>query len=210
MVLLYLDMLGIIRSHHLPMIVSPPAASVANASINAAVMNTAVMLPELRAQLPAPVTFVPLCTFWLSVQRKFNFAASPPQWWRDCPARSPSPRGLRPRPGMPGQLLGLACGSGFGSDEAWIDKNSSGGAVSGRWRSCGCRWGQPRPRREGLTTAVVRFGTEPAMWMSMLMAAGSLAPVAPCGLPLALGCRRLWRRRWRRGCSARSPSPSTR
>lgn len=27
----------------------------------------------------------------------------------------------------------------------------------------------------------------------MLMAAGSLVPVAPCGLPLALGCRRLWR-----------------
>ena len=29
-------------------------------------------------------------------------------------------------------------------------------------------------------------------------AAGSLVLVAPCGLPLALGCRRLWRMRRRR------------
>ena len=49
-----------------------------------------------------------------------------------------------------------------------------------------------------VATAVVRFGTEPATWMSMLMAMGSLAPVAPCGLPLALGCRRLWRLGYRR------------
>ena len=34
--------------------------------------------------------------------------------------------------------------------------------------------------------------------MSMLMAMGSLVPVAPCGLPLALGCRRLWRLGYRR------------
>ncbi len=49
-----------------------------------------------------------------------------------------------------------------------------------------------------VATAVVRFGAESAMWMSMLMAAGSLVPVAPCGLPLALGCRRLWRLGYRR------------
>ena len=49
-----------------------------------------------------------------------------------------------------------------------------------------------------VASAVVRLGTEPAMWMSMLMAMGSLVPVAPCGLPLALGCRRLWRLGYRR------------
>ena len=49
-----------------------------------------------------------------------------------------------------------------------------------------------------VASAVVRFGTESATWMSMLMSAGSLAPVAPCGLPLALGCRRLWRLGYRR------------
>ena len=47
--------------------------------------------------------------------------------------------------------------------------------------------------------AIVRFGadtgaaTEPGMWLAtMPMMAVSLLPVAPCGLPLALGCRRLW------------------
>ena len=55
-------------------------------------------------------------------------------------------------------------------------------------------------------TAVVRFGAdggaaaEPAMWLAtMPQMAGSLVPVAPCGLPLALGCRRLWRLGYRRG-----------
>ena len=32
----------------------------------------------------------------------------------------------------------------------------------------------------------------------LLAALGSLAAVAPCGLPLALGCRRLWRLGYRR------------
>ena len=55
-------------------------------------------------------------------------------------------------------------------------------------------------------TMAVRFGSEhglpeaggmvPAM---LLMTAGSLVLVAPCGLPLALGCRRLWRLGYRRG-----------
>ena len=51
-----------------------------------------------------------------------------------------------------------------------------------------------------VASAVLRFGvgTGPAgdagMWAAALVAmAGSLVPVAPCGLPLALGCRRLWR-----------------
>ena len=54
--------------------------------------------------------------------------------------------------------------------------------------------------------AVVRFGTdfgpaaEPGVWLATVpMMAGSLVPVAPCGLPLALGCRRLWRLGYRRG-----------
>lgn len=55
-----------------------------------------------------------------------------------------------------------------------------------------------------VATAVARFGggqaAEPGMWLATLPAmAGSLAPVAPCGLPLALGCRRLWRLGCRRG-----------
>ena len=57
-----------------------------------------------------------------------------------------------------------------------------------------------------VATAAVRFGPEhglpeaggmvPAM---LLMTAGSLVLVAPCGLPLALGCRRVWRLGYRRG-----------
>ena len=55
-------------------------------------------------------------------------------------------------------------------------------------------------------TTAVRFGSAhglpeaggmvPAM---LLMTAGSLVLVAPCGLPLALGCRRVWRLGYRRG-----------
>ena len=38
------------------------------------------------------------------------------------------------------------------------------------------------------------------MWVTAtLMAAASLAVLAPCGLPLALGCRRLWRLGYRSG-----------
>ena len=53
--------------------------------------------------------------------------------------------------------------------------------------------------------AALRFGPgtgvtgDPHMWPSLLMSAGSLVPVVPCGLPLALGCRRLWRLGKRRG-----------
>ena len=50
-----------------------------------------------------------------------------------------------------------------------------------------------------VATTVFRFGAdggpaaEPSMWLATVpMMVGSLAPVAPCGLPLALGCRRLW------------------
>ena len=48
--------------------------------------------------------------------------------------------------------------------------------------------------------ALVRFGSETGpqagagLSAAMLpMLAGSLVLVAPCGLPLALGCRRVWR-----------------
>ena len=56
-----------------------------------------------------------------------------------------------------------------------------------------------------MATAAVRFGpgtgsAPPGMWvMAMVMSAGSLVFVAPCGLPLALGCRRVWRLGYRRG-----------
>ena len=45
--------------------------------------------------------------------------------------------------------------------------------------------------------AAVRFGTEGGPWVEpaigLAMAAQSLVVTAPFGLPLALGCRRLWR-----------------
>ena len=52
-----------------------------------------------------------------------------------------------------------------------------------------------------VATTALRFAPEadPGTWLSMmLMSAGSLVPVAPCGLPLALGCRRLCRLGYRR------------
>ena len=39
---------------------------------------------------------------------------------------------------------------------------------------------------------------DPYPWPEALAAVRSLLPVAPCGLPLALGCRRIWRLRYRR------------
>ena len=44
-----------------------------------------------------------------------------------------------------------------------------------------------------------RLAGRVAAWQSLPMSAGSLALVVPCGLPLALGCRRLWRLGYRRG-----------
>ena len=43
---------------------------------------------------------------------------------------------------------------------------------------------------------------DPQFWPAALTAAGSLVLLAPCGLPLALGCRRLWRLRYRRAAWA--------
>ena len=54
--------------------------------------------------------------------------------------------------------------------------------------------------------AAVRFGPDavaagtPESWLAAMAMEGlSLAPLVPCGLPLALGCRRLWRLGYRRG-----------
>ena len=49
-----------------------------------------------------------------------------------------------------------------------------------------------------VASVIVRFGAEPAIWAQMPMALGSLVPVAPCGLPLALGPPPLWRLGYRR------------
>ncbi len=54
--------------------------------------------------------------------------------------------------------------------------------------------------------AAVRFGPDAVAagrlgpWLAtMAMEAWSLAPFVPCGLPLPLGCRRLWRLGYRHG-----------
>ncbi len=47
--------------------------------------------------------------------------------------------------------------------------------------------------------AVVRFGPSAVGFADAGEALGSLAVAVPCGLPLALGCRRLWRLGYRRG-----------
>ena len=49
--------------------------------------------------------------------------------------------------------------------------------------------------------AAARFGSSHAAFAApgeLLAALGSLVPVAACGLPLAVGCRRLWRLGYRR------------
>ena len=45
-------------------------------------------------------------------------------------------------------------------------------------------------------TAAVLFWTDPGAWTPMLPS--SAISLAPCGLPLALACRRMWRLGWRR------------
>ena len=50
--------------------------------------------------------------------------------------------------------------------------------------------------------AVLRFGPSAGAFADVgeaMAAFGSLAVAVPCGLPLALGCRRLWRLGYRRG-----------
>ena len=51
-----------------------------------------------------------------------------------------------------------------------------------------------------ILTTFVRFGEQfanPMMWLGLLANLGSLIFVAPCGLPLAFACRRLWRSGYR-------------
>ena len=53
--------------------------------------------------------------------------------------------------------------------------------------------------------AAARFGSSAVAFADpgeMLAALGSLAVAVPCGLPLALGCRRLWRLGYRRAAWA--------
>ena len=60
-----------------------------------------------------------------------------------------------------------------------------------------------------VATALVRFApglalSELGPWLAMMVTDGGpmLVSTAPCGLPLALGCRRLWRLGYRRGAWA--------
>ena len=60
-----------------------------------------------------------------------------------------------------------------------------------------------------VASALVRFGPGLALpelgpWLAMMVVEGgpSLVPMAPCGLPLVLGCRRLWRLGYRCGAWA--------
>ena len=50
------------------------------------------------------------------------------------------------------------------------------------------------------TTAAVLFWTAPEAWTPMTPV--SAISLAPCGLPLALACRQLWRLGWRRAAWA--------
>ena len=49
-------------------------------------------------------------------------------------------------------------------------------------------------------TAAVLFWTAPEAWTPMFPE--SAASLAPCGLPLALACRQIWRLGWRRAAWA--------
>ena len=56
-----------------------------------------------------------------------------------------------------------------------------------------------------MAQAVIRFGPSAVGFADAgeaLAALGSLAVAVPCGLPLALGCRRLWRLGYRRAAWA--------
>ena len=82
---------------------------------------------------------------------------------------------------------------------AWTGADGSGVTGSGRWRCSGCRPGSRRRRRCGSGRMRSRRG-RPGPWLAAMAMEGlSLAPLVPCGLPLALGCRRLWRLGYRRG-----------
>ena len=82
---------------------------------------------------------------------------------------------------------------------AWTGADGSGVTGSGRWRWSGCPAGI-------VAQAGVRFGPDAiaagtlGSWLAAMAMEGlSLALFVPCGLPLALGCRRLWRLGYRRG-----------
>ena len=56
--------------------------------------------------------------------------------------------------------------------------------------------------RHGFWPDALAAGTLGPWLAAMAMEGLSLAPLVPCGLPLALGCRRLWRLGYRRGAWA--------
>ena len=124
---------------------------------------------------PMPGVCPALASLWLYGKRTLR---------RIVRRRSQAVRGLRPRPAV------VEHGdTGFGSDEHDKQRHIERRGfwlLALLWLPAGV-----------ITTAALRFAPEtgPEMWAPMLlMSAGSLMPVAPCGLPLALGCRRLWRR----------------
>ena len=100
---------------------------------------------------------------------------------------------------MSGGTPGLASWSGIlcldgdmGQPEFYRMGTAQTSRFRALWRFRGClrTWSRSPWCASGLILAT---------WESMLfMWARSLTPVAPCGLPLAVGCRRLWRLGYRR------------
>ena len=89
----------------------------------------------------------------------------------------------------PGRGLGRARGAG---SAVRADRAPPDGVVRSGWIR------QDRPARAVLPDAIAAGRLGP--WLAtMAMEGWSLAPFVPCGLPLALGCRRLWRLGYRSG-----------
>ena len=109
---------------------------------------------------------------------------------RPCPA----PLCLRNvRPGGRGLDSGCGAGHGYGMEDRGIFSGRGFWVLALLWLPVGV-----------VAQALVRFAPglveAPGVGLSgLLMGAGSLVFVAPCGLPLALGCRRVWRLGYRRG-----------
>ena len=122
------------------------------------------------------------------------------------PAASRSPaRGFRPRPaGLFLQRRAGATPAGLirGPARAWVGHGRSGIHRAPRVLAAGAAVAAGRGHGDG--GGAVRAGARVAgdWWHGAGDAAddgGIAGLVAPCGLPLALGCRRLWRLGYRRG-----------
>ena len=98
-------------------------------------------------------------------------------------------RGVEPYPGY-----GLHCGVGGGivfgmQGRGWMERYGFW-PLALLWLPTGV-----------VALTVIRFGTSGIAFGDageVMVAIGSLAVTVPCGLPLALGCRRLWRMGYRR------------